>query len=181
MQGFPSTVYLVYKNTLRIAAISILVSIYCINVQRSFFIRIEGNILDPSKSVLIDAEMELGSEFCRFTGLASYNGTHVWPANADNPVLNFMSFIFVHVKLLLIKLMNCSKSFGILCRQHEAFFNTTVHKVNVAPYIIQLSFGSTADLLHRRPFGFCKDKILLMSDTEIYSGLINLPWYVSQM
>lgn len=72
-------------------------------------------------SLFINAHIVLGTKFYRCLDLAAYNGPQMGLTQVDNPMLDSMCLVVIHVLLLLIQLLNGLVQLPILVRKLIAY------------------------------------------------------------
>lgn len=90
---------------------------HCISQNAAFIVRVERQLFHPGVSLFINAHIVLGAKFYRCLDLAAYNGPQMGLTQADNPMLDSMCLVVIHVLLLLIQLLNGLVQLPILVRK----------------------------------------------------------------
>ena len=91
----------------------------------TFVIGIKRHLFYPGHSLFVKAEIHLCPELHGCSCLSPDNRTDVGLADTDDPVRNRVHFIFIHVLLLFINLVNHGETFGLLLCQ----FTLCLHKL----------------------------------------------------
>ena len=166
----PISVDLICKHSFGIMPGAFAIVFQCSYQNIRFIVRIKGKFLQSCHAVFINTEIKLCTELCGSFRFASDYRTNVRLTDADNSVFNTVSFVLIHIELLLINLVYHIKHCCIFCRKFNiVLFEKPFNIAEIAVNIIQLLFDSTSYFFGRTLSAFCKCKIILSCVLTIHS------------